>query len=55
MLIENIPSPFAAEAKACVKALKMAHGQGLREIVVEGDARAVIEEDVLHFGQKKIL
>ncbi|MBA0568547.1 hypothetical protein Golob_006038, partial [Gossypium lobatum] len=41
---ENIPSPFASEALACLQSLKVGRDLGLREVVVEGDSLSVIKK-----------
>ncbi|MBA0598010.1 hypothetical protein Gorai_007790, partial [Gossypium raimondii] len=41
---ENIPSPFAAEALACLQPLKVGRDLGLREVMVEGDSLSVIKK-----------
>ncbi|MBA0636835.1 hypothetical protein Godav_025236, partial [Gossypium davidsonii] len=38
---ENVPSPFAAEALACLQSLKLWRDLGLREVMVEGDSLSI--------------
>ncbi|KAK5793164.1 hypothetical protein PVK06_034302 [Gossypium arboreum] len=41
---KNIPSAFAAEAMACLQAIRVGLLQGLRKVKVKGDSRTVIRK-----------